>query len=640
MYTTRSTTYRLLYQLALLVLVYFVCRLLFVVVHFSSLNVTSVLGCIKLFVFGLKFDAPAILITNSLYVVITLLTAPFVLHRYFYVVLNYLFIVVNSCAILVNLIDIGYFPFIHKRMQFDAFLFLDGSKGNDFYRLLPTFLLQYWYLLFVLVLLIYGLIKGYNKTLTPLVKVPHSVKHYLLHILTFVVMAGLSIIAIRGGLQLRPISIISASELTEVQNIPALLNSPFSIINTISQERLKEINYYSSKEMRGAFSGVIQPKVKGKFIRQNVVIIIVEGLSSNYLSYNNGQVHTPFLDSLCNQSLVFTNGFANATESVQGIPAVLSGTPSWQEEPFIFSPYSSNRITSLANLLKPKGYTSSFFHGGTNGTMGFDSYCKLAEFDNYYGRTEYANEADYDGNWGIWDEPYLQYVSDKLSATKQPFVGAVFTLNTHHPFTIPTKYKQRFKTKGHPNLACVQYLDYSLAQFFKKAKKTKWFKNTIFVITADHTGPFTEPRISNILNANYKIPIVFYSPRGYLKGKNSTIANQIDILPTVMHLLNYPAKYYTLGKNLFNKQVEHFSINYNGGIYQYIDTSYIYHFNGRNGIGFYNWKLDSLYTNNMLNAVTDTNLLKHRADNLKKMIQLYTNSMINNEMNIANFKKK
>ena len=68
--------------------------------------------------------------------------------------------------------------------------------------------------------------------------------------------------------------------------------------------------------------------------------------------------------------------------------------------------------------------------------MGFNSYCKMAGFDEYYGRDEYNNEKDFDGEWGIWDEPFLENFSDQLSNKKEPFMSTVFTLNTHHPFTI------------------------------------------------------------------------------------------------------------------------------------------------------------------------------------------------------------
>ena len=216
------------------------------------------------------------------------------------------------------------------------------------------------------------------------------------------------------------------------------------------------------------------------------------------------------------ESLVFTNAFANAKSSMEGIPAILASIPSWMDDPFIYSFYSGNQITSLASLLKPKGYTSSFFHGGKNGTMGFDSFCKLAGIENYYGRTEYGEERDFDGNWGIWDEPLMQFAVRKMSESQKPFVSSIFTLNTHHPFTIPEKYRKQFKQGGHPLMTTIRYTDHAMKRFFEEAAKTDWYKNTIFVITADHTALDIEGEENSAMD-DYRIPIIFFSPDGKLK---------------------------------------------------------------------------------------------------------------------------
>ena len=153
---------------------------------------------------------------------------------------------------------------------------------------------------------------------------------------------------------------------------------------------------------------------------------------------------TPFIDSLIQESLVFTNGFSNGRRSIEGIPAVIAGIPSLMNSPFITSAYSGDKFYSLPYLLKQEGYNTSFYHGGTNGTMGFDNFCKAAGIDAYYGRYEYNNDKDFDGNWGIFDEPFLQFMAKSLDKTPQPFMASVFTLSSHHPYTIPEKYKNKF----------------------------------------------------------------------------------------------------------------------------------------------------------------------------------------------------
>lgn len=582
---------------------------------------------------GLRFDLSAIAFSNSLFIVMVLLPAPFTTNNYYQKFVGILFMLTNSLFILVNLIDIAYFPYIHKRSQSDILLFITGEKGNDFFRLIPTFLSQYWYLLLVFILLIWLLWKGYKYTLKIKGNVIVSFKSYVLSSLLFLMGLATSVIMMRGGLQTKPLNIIHASEMTEVKNIPAILNTPFTIIETIKLKKISSIQYFSEEVMKSTHNGIHFQTSSQPFAKENVVIIIVESLSKKYLGYFGGKAHTPFLDSLFAQCTVFSNGFANAKESIQGIPAIISSIPSWQDEPFIFSPYASNSVNSLPSILKSQGYQTSFFHGGFNGTMGFDSYASLVGFDHYYGMNEYGNQKDYAGNWGIWDEPFLQFMAKKLSDTKQPFFSTVFTLNTHHPFTIPNQYKSKFNQSGHPLLNCIAYLDLSLSRFFETIQTKPWFKNTLFIITADHTAPNTDSGPSSLMD-DYRIPIVFYKPGDTaFKARNQSIANQIDIMPSILSLLNYPYPYYSLGANLFNSNDSKSAITYNGGVYQYIDSVSCYQFNGENPVAFYNWKSDSLLTNNLYYG-KKTNTLLHCDSSLKKRIQLFNNGMINNKMNI------
>ena len=623
---------RLLLLMLILLALYAVCRLLFIYANRSELDPGSFNTILNLLWGGMRFDLFAIAIANSLFLVMILFPAPFTTNKYYQKITGIIFILFNSLFLLSNLIDVAYFPYIHKRSQSDALLFITGEKGDDLFRLLPTFFRQFWYLMIVFLGLIWLLLKVYKKTLAIKGTVNPSFKSYLYSSLLFIIGIASAFIMIRGGLQAKPLSIIQASEMTEAKNIPAIINTPFSIIKTIGSKRIVDVQYFSEENMQSLNNGIHLPPSPQSFSKENVVIIIVESLSKKYLGYFGGKAHTPFLDSLFHQSMVFSNAFANAKQSIQGIPAILSSIPSWQDEPFIFSPYVSNRITSLPYILKTEGYETSFFHGGFNGTMGFDSYSGLAGFDHYYGRNEYGNEEDYDGSWGIWDEPFLQFMAKELNKKKEPFFSTVFTLNTHHQFIIPAKYKSRFNQTGHPFLNSIAYLDFSLSRFFETLKNKPWFKNTLFIITADHTAPDIENEPSSSME-DYRIPIAFYKPGDTsFKGTNTSIANQIDIMPSILRLLNYPNAYYAIGKSLFDSSDSKFAITYNGGIYQYIDSAYCYQFNGENAVAFYAWKSDSLLTNNLYHRQKSGILLKCDSS-LKKMIQFFNNSMINNRMN-------
>ena len=630
MINLKSAITALIYQVGGVILIYFLCRIFFLIFNYQEFSIQSILDVLALLIYGIRFDLSAVFLTNAVFVLLGLLPFKFTLQKYFRNTKKALFLAVNSLFILLNCADIAYFPFVHKRMAADVLLFVTGEKGNDFARMLPSFILEHWYLLFLYVFLIFLLTSIYNKADAKLKSADASTKKFSLSFLSIVLAGGIVVLSIRGGLQKKPLNIIHASEMADVSNMAVLLNTPFTVIKTLKKKALHEVHYFSEQQLNNCDKGIHLPNSKYHFKKQNVVVVIVESLSRNYMSYFKGTGKTPFLDSLFSQSLVFENGFANAKESIQGIPAILASIPSLQEDAFIFSNYSSNKITSFANLLKPEGYKTYFFHGGDNGTMGFNSFSRLSGFDYYYGRDEYSNDADYDGKWGIWDEPFLQRMGKELSNVQQPFFASVFTLNTHHPFAVPAKYQQQFKQDGHPILPCVQYADYALKRFFESNKDKAWFKNTLFVITADHTGPKIDEMNIDVLN-DYRIPIAFYKSDGSLKRVDNRIANQIDILPSVMHLLGYSKPFFSQGKNLLTDGCQNFAVNYRSGVYQYIDSTYCYQFDGQKRLGFYNWRADKAFANNL-----DNNKLSREIDNseksLKRFIQVFNGSMINNRM--------
>lgn len=381
-------------------------------------------------------------------------------------------------------------------------------------------------------------------------------------------------------------------------------------------------------EAQKLYSPIRQLKTDSTFNQKNVVFIILESFSKEYMGYfNKGKGYTPFLDSLMQHSLVFENSYANGKRSAEGIPAILASIPTLMTEPYLTSVYGANTISSIASILKTKGYNSSFYHGGTNGTMGFKEFCSIAGFDKYYGRTEYNNEDDYDGNWGIWDEPYLQYFNQELSQKKEPFMSAVFTLSSHHPYLLPEKHKQKFKGGTIPIHACIEYTDYALQLFFKSAQKQKWYNNTLFVLTADHTGISEGIYYGNQIGM-YTIPIVFFDPSQNKSEKNYTLTQQLDILPTVLDYIHYPDSFFSFGKSVFDTTQSPMNIQFYNGFYQASNDSLLMVYDGNNAQTIFNYRKDSLLKQPLKQNNSSTLKLSNQ---LKAFIQTYTNCLLNNK---------
>jgi phosphoglycerol transferase MdoB-like AlkP superfamily enzyme len=616
-----------------LLLIYTVCRLGFIVYNKQDLAIDDFKTFFIVMINGLRFDISAIFFVNILFVLMLMLPLKVLALKSFHSIIKYLFLGINIFFILINSVDIVYFPFSQKRMQSDAFLFVTGDKGSELFDLLPTFLMEYSPVWLAFSLLIFVFVRVSIKEFQKLSHQPQDIKLSYASAMFPLMASCIFVLGARGGFQLRPLGVIQASEVAGAVNSPVVMNTPFSVLQTLDKESLTDVQYYNVEDIEDCQSGVhISTGQDTLTDKPNIVIIIVESLSKSYLKYFGGDVETPFLDSLMKNGMVFTNAFANAKESVNGVPAILASVPSMMKNPYVFSRYSSNKVNSLASILKIDGYSSAFFHGGMTGTMGFSSFCSSTGFDKYYGKEDYPEPKDFDGSWGIWDHKFFPFMASKLSTMSPPFVAAVLTMNPHSPFKLPAEEKDKFATKGHPVKALLKYEDAALLTFFDSINKKDWYQNTIFVITGDHTGP-------NIKKGSkmddFRIPIIFYSPKGEFKGVSDSVAAQIDIMPTLLNYVNTKTSYFSLGRDLFSTKCSGKSITYHGSIYHFMDQKYYLQYNGETIVGVYNWQDDQLQKNNLMDKAGIKAAIVHSEENMLKVIQVFNHRMINDKFYIG-----
>jgi phosphoglycerol transferase MdoB-like AlkP superfamily enzyme len=610
-----------------------VCFYLFNLHYFSDLSVSEL---IRLFFIGFRFDISALCIINAPIILLNSLPFRFRYNRVYQTFVRVLFYIINIAALFVDFVDLIYFRFTLKRLTADIFSYL--SVGGEFNKLIPQFIHDFWYVPLVwgslCILLVFLTCRFWVVAPRGKSKL-NPVQYFLLHSFYFALILFVTILGIRGGTQLRPIGIITAGNYTNAKNVPLVLNTPFSIARTFGNESLKTIvDYKKEDDLEKVFTPLHKPH-DDHFRNLNVVIIIMESFSKEHigsmnpgLENGNYKGYTPFLDSLSRYSLVM-NGFANGKTSIQGIPAVLSGIPSLMNVSFIQSNYSTDKMNSLASLLKEKGYKSAFFHGGTNGTMGFDSYTRIAGFDQYYGRSEYNNEKDYDGKWGIRDEEFFQYTKNIIDHFSQPFLVGFFSLSSHHPYVVPSKYTYRFRKGNLPIQESIMYADYSLGKFFKAAENSPWYQNTLFVITADHTSEGYYPFYQTDAG-QFSVPILFFRPGVKLEARNSEIAAQTDIMPSVLDYLNFDKDYIAFGNSVFDTSAAHFSVHYISGVYGMIKDGYLLEYNGTRSTALFDLATDSLQKQNLIKQ--DLPIEKGLEDFLKAYLQQYTNRLIENRL--------
>jgi len=463
-------------------------------------------------------------------------------HRLWGTVAFWLWGPVFFVLMMMNLGDSEFINFVGRRFSFDA-LFVVGEMDTKVAGILGS----YWHLALVnFSFMFFVLWLGWKILHRPSKRVyllsgKREIPYYAAGVFVVLVVV---VIGVRGGFQKKPLNIVNAHVFAAPILNNLVLNSTFTFVKSVGAETVSHEVYFSDRqEMLKYLNGFIKGPslLEGKRLAkpQNVVVIILESFSLEYMGeVNGGKGFTPFLDSLTHKSLFFKNGYANARRSIEGVAAVTAGIPALMNEPFISSHFSSNYFVGLGSVLTAQKYPTSFFHGGGNGTMYFDSFAKSAGFDKYYGASEYPDPRDNDGTWGIFDEPFLQFMKKELDGMKQPFFSAVFTLSSHNPYRIPDQHKGKFPKGPHEILESVAYADYSLQRFFEEAAKAPWYKDTLFVITADHTGFNYRPEFENELS-RFRIPILFFHP-GYEWPREidrDQVVQQVDILPSVMDFL-------------------------------------------------------------------------------------------------------
>lgn len=407
----------LLRRIVLLYIVLLLCRIVFYCYNYALIGPLGWQEVLTLAGGGLKFDTVSVLYANLLFIVLSLLPFHFRERSWYRRILFWYYAVINSLLIVaVNLADCVYFRYTQKRFTADEIFFADNSNSV---QLVLKFAAENWYLLLVGAVLIWLLVWGYGRKITPRSPlregwVYHSVNTGLLVIAILLGIAGM-----RGGVtrMTRPITLSNATlyaSTSEKANL--ILSNPFCILRTIgSGGSVKYTRYFSPEKLDEYFTPTHRPDSSAVNLEgRNVMVFILESMSAEHSAYLKPELYgngtqpgyTPFLDSLMRQSLCFGQMYANGTRSIQAMPAVLGSIPSFKQ-PFVLMPQSLGKSRQLPQILRDKGYRTAFFCGSERGSMGFGAYARSASIERLLSREDYEavhGTGDFDGYWGIWDD--------------------------------------------------------------------------------------------------------------------------------------------------------------------------------------------------------------------------------------------
>lgn len=585
----------------------------------------------------LRFAMATLALVLSPFIIINLIPTNLRWKKWYRAISNFIYLIPSLVVIVVNHIDVAYFQFTYRRMSSEMFAYM--GVGGDMGNLIPKFLVDYWPVSVSGVVIITLFIILSHRT-----KYPTFNEYAVNRRNDYIGLAcGLlfTYFFVRGGMQRHFIELNDSARYCQMKNTPMVLNSPYNIIRTLGVDDLTMVEYMSDEECTALFDPQFRPLATmdslakqthyGAFRAgagqipyigsdslthyrgKNIVIIILESFSQEYMGcYNDGAMEsfTPFLDSLAEHSLLF-QGRSNGKKSIESVPSVMASLPTLMDRPVLMSDFKNNTIVGLPTILKRHGYNTAFFHGAYNGSMGFDAFCNKIGFDAYYGRNEFGNDAFHDGTWGIFDEHFLQYMAKQLMRTPEPFFAGVFTISSHHPYTIPEEYKGTFKKGMHPILECVNYSDMALRKFFATASQMPWYNNTLFIIMADHPAQALTPAF-NDYGPWYRIPMIVFDPQHPVGQRSQRILQQSDVMPTLIDYLGYSDPCICFGTSAF-QQPEGWQIAYGCGYHQ-------------------------LVTNNGVALLEETRSRTFEQDEngklqlLKAILQQYSKRMINNDL--------
>lgn len=303
--------------------------------------------------------------------------------------------------------------------------------------------------------------------------------------------------------------------------------------------------------------------------KKNVVFILVESLSASFMKeFGNEQNITPFLDSLAQKSIFFDNLYATGTRTVRGMEAMTLCIPPTPGQSIVKRPENQNLFT-VSNVFKSKGYNSNFFYGGDGyfdnmnayfGGNGFTIYDRgrgsvLSDKIKTIRNNINDDEVTFENAWGICDDDIYSKmikVADEHYKNNKPFFNFVMTTSNHRPYTYPDNAIDIPSGTGREG--AVKYTDYAIKKMFQKAKNKPWFKNTVFIIIADHCA--SSAGKDEIDVANYHIPAFIVNFSEELNQKVTKQCSQIDLFPTFFSIMNWSYESNFFGKNVFNPYFE------------------------------------------------------------------------------------
>lgn len=420
----------------------------------------------------------------------------------------------------------------------------------------------------LLIVIPYFSIKFFNKNTQKEYTVKWWVVLFMLPILVAV-----GILAGRSSLGHRPINPAMVAFSTDPTINEVVLNSSYSVVYAASRMKKSKsaIDYYGDMNEELLLALVKQnshrkkeqyepantdaPTLslnKAEYSRDkplNIVILLQESFGAQFIKTLGGKDLSPNFDELSKEGWLFSNAFATGTRSIRGIEAVVAGFPPTPITAVVKLDKAQSNFFTLPSLLNSMGYNTSFIYGGETHFDNMKTFFLGNGVKQVIGQEDYENPS-FVGSWGVSDEDLYNkadQVFSELHSKNKPFFSIVFSSSNHDPFEFPDNKIELYDQEKNTRNNAVKYADYAIGEFFKKAKKQSYYKDTIFLVIADHDSRVTGK--TSVPYGHYHIPALILGAD--IKARNDKrMVSQIDMAPTLLSLAGISAEYPMIGQDL------------------------------------------------------------------------------------------
>lgn len=577
---------------------------------------------LRAFLYGLRFDVAGLILLNLPVLLLFNLPLPTVKPAWYLRIVFVLFAALNTLGFAFNVVDFGYYSSVQRRTLFEPF-----RRPQDHLLNLASWAEAYPVLLFGglagLAILVYVMARLLRRLHRRIPDTPGWIRSHLCGAL----LLGLGVLGVRGGLQagiMRPADAFVHSTSTAVGNMT--LNSTYTVLLSSFLPRYRVIEKMPRGEALRIAVGMVkqdgeqlldprypflrQTAPDGEFRPLNVVILQMESWTfANVGPDEQGVSRTPFFDALTREGAYYTNFLSNAQRSAEAIPAVVASLPSLFRRPIIGSQAEMMHFRGLGDILDPLGYRVTFHYGASRTIEGFDGFTSLVGFHGYYSRADYRGdeppEDRSDGKWGIYDELFFLDTARRLDQVEGPFAAMMFSLSPHDPYTLPANREAMFaayKRSEAPYQVMMRYSDHALRRFFEYARTRPWFPRTIFFVTADHTR-YAPPES---FYGSFHVPLLIYAPGIVEPQVRPEIGSQVDILPTILDLLNVRTRHASLGRSLLDRTRTRYAVVQRGGRFVVFTDEWAYMHDLRREWGLFDYHRDPRFRTNLARAEPET----------------------------------